>query len=188
MTDTNKGFRGLKSLASNESLESTDTPEINDPSITKVNPEQNRHQEKNVSSIHIEPDNNFLSKISFQTKITTVIIGLIIFLIIFDQEGESKSDNTKDELSLVESTPIIGTDHVHNASEILYCLAEESRIEAQRESLDSRDLFSVKIFNVSTDDYNSRCASYKYKDSQYRLAEKVFLQNKDLYKIQGSSR
>jgi hypothetical protein len=90
--------------------------------------------------------------------------------------------------SLAESMPSAGTGNVLNASEILYCMAEQTRIDAHRGTLDSYNSYSVSRFNASVRDYNARCGQYRYKRSAYSRAQAVHDANRSTYVLEGMAR
>jgi len=66
--------------------------------------------------------------------------------------------------------PPAGRDQALSLSEIKYCLAERIRIEGTQAIIDrSRDAH-IRNFNSRVDDYNARCASYRYRPSDMTLA------------------
>lgn len=90
--------------------------------------------------------------------------------------------------SLVEQTPPIGRDHTLTASQILYCMAEKTRIDSQQRSLNVYDGYAVDKSNFAVEDYNNRCVSYRYKQSQFSRASSEHSRNEQLYIFQGASR
>lgn len=139
-------------------------------------------------------------RLSFGTKL--IVIGVIgaIAINVFDSDsssapsrnlsassGTSTSGNSNPG-SLAEQLPPIGRDHILTASQILYCMAEKTRIDSQQLSLNVYDGYAVDRFNFAVDDYNNRCVSYRYKQSQFSRASSEHSRNEQLYIFQGASR
>ena len=61
-----------------------------------------------------------------------------------------------------EEKPPVGTDNVLNAAQIRYCLSEKIRIEGAESVVNAYKEAEVYRFNSMVDDYNSRCAEFRY--------------------------
>jgi TonB family protein len=71
-----------------------------------------------------------------------------------------------DPTVFAEELPPVGRGNLYTAPQIRYCLAESIRIEAVRRALDRREPESVEEFNARVADFNSRCASYRFYESE----------------------
>lgn len=69
-----------------------------------------------------------------------------------------------------EEMPPVGRDHVLGAAQIRYCLAEDIRMEAAKDSLNSYADSDVDQFNAMVADYNSRCGAFRYRSSALESA------------------
>lgn len=72
------------------------------------------------------------------------------------------SQTVSDALKL-ETAPPVGTGRTLNRDNIRYCLYQNERLEAIQSALEfERNSGVIEAFNNAIDDYNSRCASFKY--------------------------
>lgn len=88
-------------------------------------------------------------------------------------------------VSLVEAMPPLGTDLVLSGTQIRYCLAQEIRLDGEKEAVNESEKHvnqysqaSVDAFNASVNahnsriaDFNSRCSHYRYKTSDMKGAQ-----------------
>lgn len=65
--------------------------------------------------------------------------------------------------------PNVGTNNVLALAEIRWCIRQQIRIKAMRSVLKTND--GVDAFNRIVGDYNSRCASYRYRQGSQAQAE-----------------
>jgi hypothetical protein len=73
-----------------------------------------------------------------------------------------------------EEKPPVGKDHVLTRTQIQYCLAENIRLEAGQLLIhDTDDFRAVQQFNNLIDDYNSRCAAFRYQQSAMEAAKEA---------------
>jgi TonB family protein len=72
----------------------------------------------------------------------------------------------KDPAQFVEERPPVSRGELYAAPQLRYCLAESLRIEAVREVLDKSEPGSVEEFNAKIADFNGRCASYRFYESE----------------------
>jgi hypothetical protein len=61
-----------------------------------------------------------------------------------------------------ESAPPQGTDLMLDEGQLHYCLSEKVRLDAAQGELTAASEYAVTQFNLSVDDYNSRCARFRY--------------------------
>lgn len=61
--------------------------------------------------------------------------------------------------------PRIGIDLILMDSEIRYCLAEKIRLGAWEGAVNTRSSAGVDQFNRAIGEYNSRCGSFRYRQS-----------------------
>jgi plasmid maintenance system killer protein len=64
-----------------------------------------------------------------------------------------------------ESRPPVGQDRALSPDELRYCLAESTRIDAMEKIVNEYNQADVDTFNRYVNDYNSRCASFRYRQS-----------------------
>ena len=66
--------------------------------------------------------------------------------------------------------PPVGETQPLSLGEIKYCLAERIRIERMQIIIDRTRDTHIRNFNSRVDDYNARCASYRYRQSDMTVA------------------
>lgn len=66
--------------------------------------------------------------------------------------------------------PPVGTSNLLSVAEIRWCIRESIRIEAMRDVVDND--VGISEFNRIVDDYNSRCASYRYRNGSLSQAKR----------------
>jgi hypothetical protein len=64
-----------------------------------------------------------------------------------------------------ESRPPVGEDHSLSRDQLRYCLAESTRIDAMEKIVNEYNQADVDTFNRYVNDYNSRCGSFRYRQS-----------------------
>jgi TonB family protein len=72
----------------------------------------------------------------------------------------------QDPTVFAEELPPVSRGKLYSAPQIRYCLAESIRIEAVRDVLDKSEPGSVDAFNAKIADFNGRCASYRFYESE----------------------
>jgi hypothetical protein len=77
------------------------------------------------------------------------------------------------EEPLREVAPSQGTNLVLNASEIDYCLSEGIRLDAMRPLLTEKSRVQLRKFNLRSEDFKSRCAKFRYRDSDMNRVKKI---------------
>jgi len=69
-----------------------------------------------------------------------------------------------------EVKPPPGTDLWLSSSQILYCLAQQIRLDAMEPMVDTTSAAQLSGFNALVDDYNLRCLSYRYRNTDMEAA------------------
>lgn len=100
----------------------------------------------------------------------------------------NSSSASESETSPVEQTPPVGTNLILSRAQIQYCLAEGIRLEAARGVLNPQNNSDTKLFNEYVDDYNRRCSSYRYHQSDYDNANLDVKQRQYEYQNEGRAR
>jgi hypothetical protein len=77
------------------------------------------------------------------------------------------------EEALREVAPSQGTNLVLNASEIDYCLSEGIRLDAMRPLLAEKSRVQLREFNLRSEDFKSRCAKFRYRESDMNRVKKI---------------
>jgi hypothetical protein len=72
-----------------------------------------------------------------------------------------------------ESKPPPGTDVALLQSQIRYCLAQKVRLDTMEPMIDLHSSVQVNGYNDLVDDYNRRCSSYRYRQSDMDAAKRV---------------
>ena len=76
------------------------------------------------------------------------------------------------------SKPPAGTENILSIPEICWCLREEIRIEAIQNVIVTKE--GLDEFNRLVNDYNIRCASYRYRQNDQSDAERIIAQYKNM--------
>ncbi len=79
------------------------------------------------------------------------------------EEKPTVANPTQEQLT--EQKPPPGTDNILNAAQILYCLSENIRLEGAESVLNSYIAAEIGRINLMIEDFNSRCAKFRYKQS-----------------------
>jgi hypothetical protein len=87
-----------------------------------------------------------------------------------------------------EEKPPVGRDHVLESSQIRYCLAESIRIDAAKGALNNSIGSDVDEFNATVEDWNSRCAQYKYDGESFKSAKSEIEGIRSRLQSEGRSR
>ena len=66
----------------------------------------------------------------------------------------------------------MGQGLVFSIGQIRYCLAEDIRIEGAKSVLNNYSNSEVDRFNAMVDDYNSRCANFRYRSGVLESARR----------------
>jgi hypothetical protein len=88
--------------------------------------------------------------------------------------------------SPVEQLPPIGPDRVLDAAQIRYCLSEDIRLEAAR-NIANVDA-DVERFNSMINDYNARCANYRYRRQVFESVQREVQANRASLHAEGVAR
>jgi hypothetical protein len=72
--------------------------------------------------------------------------------------------------SISEVKPPPGTDLWLSSSQILYCLAQQVRLDVMEPMVDTTSAAQLGGFNGLVDDYNTRCLSYRYRNADMGTA------------------
>ena len=86
----------------------------------------------------------------------------------------------------MEQLPPVGPDRVLDAAQIRYCLSEDIRLDAARDVV-SADA-DVDRFNSMINDYNSRCASYRYRRQVFESVQREVQSNRTSLQAEGVAR
>ena len=86
------------------------------------------------------------------------------------QGPETQMSSTTQGGGLQYTRPSVGTDNVLPVTEIRWCIRERIRIEAMRDVINTNA--GIDKLNRFVDDYNSRCGSYRYRDSSHSQAKR----------------
>jgi len=82
--------------------------------------------------------------------------------------------------------PRVGTDLVFSRENLRYCLYLNARLDAVDAALVSETEDSViAAFNMEIDDYNSRCASFRYRSSDMSIIESEVAAKRSALKVEG---
>lgn len=185
-----KGFSGLKGMISDVSTEARQTESAARPqpearargAETPAQGERDQHSTPSPASRREEPVVVVAPRSGGSSgKGWLIAIGIVIvILVVWSNSGTrgtpsystappsppsppASQREYRQPPSNTEEKPPVGTGHVLNASQIRYCLSEDIRVEAMRQSLNNYSERAVYAFNMAVNDYNSRCASFRYR-------------------------
>ena len=181
--------------------------------MSNAKPESEKSQppksEKNVNNTNTSSPPSFstvipeapdAAVITFIKKYWLWIVIGIFFIWIWSGSSDKPSKSSKSSpsysyspspsysSSIYESRPMYGSGLTLNANEIYYCLAENIRIDANEQTYNEYNSVSVDRFNMTVNDYNSRCAEFRYKQSEMDAAKRVLESNKYQIEAQGRAR
>ncbi len=89
----------------------------------------------------------------------------------------------------VEEKPSVGKDQILTRNQIQYCLAENIRLEAGQTLVhDTNNARAVEQFNNLIDDYNSRCAQFRYHRSIMETAKQEVERQRSALQDEGARR
>jgi len=162
-----KGFAGLNSMVS-----VVDVPEPQKKESAPTAEETTTARRGSPLEFHLPaptPEPPFWSKPWF--KWTAGIIILLIVIAAFSDKNEvspshvssGNSGSTPTYASSYEEMPPIGTGLTLTSDQIRYCLSEKIRIEGWETNVNTYSDVSVNTFNNAVENFNMRCASYRYK-------------------------
>jgi hypothetical protein len=87
-----------------------------------------------------------------------------------------------------EVRPEIAQGATLNRNQIEYCLAENIRIETSQPLVDNSSDDQIGRFNATVDDYNSRCSSFRYLESEMSAARAAIEARRSAIQQEGASR
>jgi len=188
--ERNRGFSGLDSLV----------PKEPGGQVTPVSMQADSDRDpQNLETTEKRPVTTPVLPVSDQPplwkqKWLWLVLGIGVFVWIANSDDGKKSNTSTYSSSSVssalsETRPTgYGGDRVLSASEIYYCLAEDVRLAAANGAINRYDNYAIDRYNAGVNDYNQRCGSYKYRQSDMNRARSALESNRLLIEIQGSSR
>lgn len=87
-----------------------------------------------------------------------------------------------------ETKPPVGQDLVFSTAQIMYCLAEDIRMDAAKAVLNNYSDSDVDRFNAMVADYNSRCGSFRYRSGALESARRDVEPYRSQLQAEGRSR
>ncbi len=176
--DNDYGFSGLgKRLDNIQPIEEANTQKNNRVEQPLKEIETNQaHNNADVSSTQpaytqppvTEPTNN-------APKVFFAIIAVCVLFAIFSGSNNKSSNNTEYNYSnsntstpapnnsIVEQLPPVGSGNILSKNEIRYCLSEKIRITKVQSIINYYSESEVQNMNNMVNDYNNRCAHFRYK-------------------------
>jgi len=97
---------------------------------------------------------------------------------------QSEGDTTE----ATEAKPDQGSDQLLNRAQLQYCLAEAVRIEGAQKALAPSIANQVAAYNAYVDDFNARCGSYRYYESDMDAAKAYVEAHRAAIDAEGVSR
>lgn len=174
--EESKGFAGFSNLVSDVTVE----PETQKPEVTRTaEPIREAHS----------PVPESTPTAAYQAPVPTNsgggkgwiwgIVGIVVvFGLIAANSGSSKPAQSGSSnysapantpvyeppaASNVEQMPPVGSGMTLSNNQIRYCVAEDIRVTAMKDLINSYSSYEVDQFNAAVADYNSRCSSYRYR-------------------------
>ncbi|WP_374545051.1 hypothetical protein [Rhodoblastus sp.] len=102
------------------------------------------------------------------------------------QQSYSYQNSAPSTDTMKEEMPAQGSNLTLNKYQISYCLSEKIRLETMQPLADNNSHSIVTRFNSYVDDFNSRCASYRYRTSEMQAA-RTWVDSRR-YQIQSDAR
>jgi hypothetical protein len=160
-----KGFAGLDDLVSDVSKDLENTRQVAEKQATKST-SQPREPVKNVS---VGQENTTsqqpisVSQIPTETGsssagkkiIFAIVIGVILIAIFNSINKESGPGK--------EEKPPVGSHNTLTNDQLRYCVSEGIRLDAMKPIINPYSQYEVTYFNITVQDYNSRCSSFRYR-------------------------
>ncbi len=87
-----------------------------------------------------------------------------------------------------EERPQEGKNLVLAVAQIRYCLAEDIRIEASKNAINDRSDDQINRYNMTIEDYNSRCGQYRYRTGALESARRDIEPYRTRLQAEGRSR
>jgi hypothetical protein len=100
--------------------------------------------------------------------------------------GEHSPVSSSPSQGRMEELPPVGPDRVLDAAQIRYCLSEDIRLDAARDVV-SADA-DVDRFNSMINDFNSRCANYRYRRQVFESVQREVQSNRTSLQAEGVAR
>jgi peptidoglycan hydrolase-like protein with peptidoglycan-binding domain len=105
-----------------------------------------------------------------------------------EEAGGGSQTASADNTRLVESKPPVGTKHLLSRNQIRYCHLEEIRIDAMQTEISQFSEVEILNSNSIVDDYNSRCASYRYREGSVSAVKRSIHGKETEYRQEGIAR
>jgi len=173
------GFAGLSSMVSDVDDTIASTPKHRATSV----PRQSGMSGSRTSSSEVAQP--WGSKL-FLLFVIVAVSGVIIWL--GNQWDNSSWTQPQAPSRPVEDRPPIGRNIVLSTAQIRYCLAEKIRLEAAESVINKRVHSDVVSFNSYIEDYNSRCAEFRYREGTLESARRDIEPHRSELGNEGRSR
>lgn len=184
--DTKKGFAGLSSMVSDMDAKMNDSkkqaPPIHPSSWTWTIPADTQTQPKATPRPIFPPSTpNRGVLIGKWLLAITIGVGIFQFAILASNSrtsgstkapGAASGSVVKTPSRPSESIPAVGRNNVLSMPEIRYCLAEKIRLDAAESVIDRYVHSDVDKFNQFINNYNTRCAEFRYRSGALESARR----------------
>ena len=156
----NKGFAGLESMVSEVDLpEPIYRPTSISSALSNESTQSTKGRAFKIDENTIKPKPQ---RISLQTK-WAIGIGLVVTVVIIANVSEKSGIEKLVEPSHEESMPDRGLGLLLSNDQIRYCLSQDIRLGAWKDSMKDDSNTAIDAFNAAVSDYNSKCSNFKYK-------------------------
>ncbi len=98
------------------------------------------------------------------------------------------SDSPQQTARFTEEPPAVGGKEIFSMPQLRYCLAENIRLDAGKEIVNSHNRADVDRFNVLTADYNERCINLRFRRGSFERAKAEVEQYRPLIEAEGRAR
>ncbi len=103
-------------------------------------------------------------------------------------QSAGKSAPTQDTPRFTEEPPAVGEKAVLSLPQLRYCAAENMRLDAAKEMINSHNQADVDRFNLLTADYNERCTYLRYRRGTLERARSEVEQYRAAIEAEGRDR
>ena len=206
--NTNIGFSGFDNMISDISDDLSATSHTPKPKALSEKPSatKNEHIESRPKKKSPTASNNTylasssgLNASSFGKFLIFLVVIISIILVISENNKSDEptlkytpsTNSYKKQPAItvsrkpVETKPPYGTNKILNREQIRYCLAQGIRIDAIGEKVNNYSTSEIDKSNALVNDYNSRCATYRYRSGVQSGAQRDINKYKSTYTKEG---
>lgn len=170
-----KGFAGFDAFSNDLSVYIPDDAGNADVPTPKQSSESDAQQSSEAEKVFQAPPQKKRAEGFWWIIIIGVIGGLWLFSQSDNKSSKRSSSYSSSQYSsgntysdtTTETMPTVGQNNVLGASEIRYCLSEKIRMDAIETAINKYSDNEINKFNAAVADYNSRCGSFRYRETTF---------------------